>query len=49
LETGAATLAAEIYATEMGADYLRTHDPGALSDALKIMSALRSEAARVFG
>jgi len=49
LETGAATLAAEIYATEMGADYLRTHDPGALSDALKIMSALRSEAVQSSG
>ena len=46
LETGAATLAAEIYAAEMGADYIRTHDPRALSDALKVMSALRSEAAR---
>ena len=46
-ETGAATLAAEIYAAEMGADYIRTHDPGALADALKIMAALRSEAARL--
>jgi dihydropteroate synthase type 2 len=47
LETGAATLAAEIYAAEMGADYVRTHDPGALGDALKITAALRSEAARL--
>jgi len=47
LETGAATLAAEIYAAEIGADYIRTHDPGALGDALKIMAALRSEAVRV--
>src|SRR5215469_7410362 len=46
-ETGAATLAAEIYAAEIGADYIRTHDPGALGDALKIMAALRSEAVRV--
>ena len=45
-ETGAATLAAEIYAAEMGADYIRTHDPGALADALKVMAALRAEAAR---
>jgi len=45
-ETGAATLAAEIYAAEMGADYIRTHDPGALADALKIMAALRAEAVR---
>ena len=48
-ETGAATLAAEIYAAEMGADYIRTHDPGALADALKIMTALRSEAGRLSG
>jgi len=47
LETGAASLAAEIYAAEMGADYIRTHDPGALRDALKIMAALRAEAARL--
>jgi dihydropteroate synthase type 2 len=48
-EIGAATLAAELYAAEMGADYIRTHDPGALRDALKIMAALRSEAARLSG
>ena len=47
LETGAATLAAEIYAAEMGADYIRTHDPGALADALKVMAALLAEAARL--
>jgi dihydropteroate synthase type 2 len=49
LEAGAATLAAEIYAAEMGADYIRTHDPGALGDALKVMAALRSETARLSG
>jgi dihydropteroate synthase type 2 len=49
LEMGAATLAAEIYAVETGADYIRTHDPGAVADALKVFAALRSEAARVFG
>jgi dihydropteroate synthase type 2 len=48
LETGAATLAAEIYAAEMGADYIRTHDPGALADALKVLAALRSEGGAVF-
>jgi dihydropteroate synthase type 2 len=48
LETGAATLAAEIYAAEMSADYIRTHDPGALADALKVMAALRSEGGGVF-
>jgi dihydropteroate synthase len=49
LEIGAATLAAEIYAAEIGADFIRTHDPGALADALKVMAALRSEAARLSG
>jgi dihydropteroate synthase type 2 len=48
LEMGAATLAAEIYAAEMGADYIRTHDPGALADALKVLAALRSEGGTVF-
>jgi dihydropteroate synthase type 2 len=44
-ELGAATLAAELYAAQRGADYLRTHDPGALADGLKVMAALRAEAA----
>ena len=35
-ELDAATLAAELFAAEHGADYLRTHDPGALADALRI-------------
>ena len=43
-ELSAATLAAELYAAENGADYIRTHDPGALADGLKVMDALRSEA-----
>jgi dihydropteroate synthase type 2 len=43
-ELGAATLAAELYAAEKGVDYIRTHDPGALADALKVMAALRAEA-----
>jgi dihydropteroate synthase type 2 len=45
-ELGAASLAAELYAAEHGADYIRTHDPGALADAVKIRVALREEAAR---
>ena len=40
-ELGAATLAAELYAAEKGADYIRTHDPGSLADGLKVMAALR--------
>jgi dihydropteroate synthase len=47
LELGAATLAAEIYAAERGADYIRTHDPGAVADALKILVSLRSEGSAV--
>lgn len=39
-DTGAATLAAELYAVEHGADYLRTHDVGALRDALRVREAL---------
>lgn len=37
---GAATLAAEIYAYQAGADFIRTHDAKALDDALKIFSRL---------
>ena len=38
--SGAATLAAELYAAAQGADMIRTHDPGALRDALKVRAAL---------
>lgn len=37
---GAATLAAELFAADRGADYIRTHDPGALKDALLVGRAL---------
>lgn len=37
---GPATLAAELYAAAHGADYIRTHDPGALRDALDVTEAL---------
>ncbi len=40
-ELGAATLAAELFAAEQGADFIRTHDPGALTTALRVISALR--------
>jgi dihydropteroate synthase len=43
---GAASLAAELYAAERGADYIRTHDPGALADALKVTAALRAQTPR---
>jgi dihydropteroate synthase type 2 len=37
---GAATLAAELFAIRQGADYIRTHDPAALKDALAVQKAL---------
>jgi dihydropteroate synthase type 2 len=46
---GAATLAAELYAAETGADFIRTHDPGALADGLRVMRALRTAAAGLDG
>lgn len=39
-ELGPASLAAELYAAARGADFIRTHDPGALTDALKVTAAL---------
>jgi dihydropteroate synthase type 2 len=39
-----ATLAAELYAAAVGADFIRTHDPAALRDGLKIVSALQAAA-----
>lgn len=45
-QRGGATLAAELFAAARGADYIRTHDPGALRDALRVTAALEAEAAR---
>ncbi|MCP4904662.1 MAG: dihydropteroate synthase [bacterium] len=39
-EIGAATLTAELHAARAGAEYLRTHDAGALHDGLMILEAL---------
>jgi dihydropteroate synthase type 2 len=39
---GAATLAAELFAAAHGADYIRTHDPAALRDALTVTAALKA-------
>jgi dihydropteroate synthase type 2 len=39
----AATLAAELYATAKGVNFIRTHDPGALRDGLLVMAALDRE------
>jgi len=41
-ETGAISLAAELYAIRQGADYIRTHAPGPLKDALLLEKALES-------
>ncbi|MGD0190806.1 MAG: dihydropteroate synthase [Rhizomicrobium sp.] len=40
LESGAASLAAELFAARQGADFIRTHDPGALRDGLVVQAAL---------
>jgi len=45
-QRGAATLAAELFAAAHGADYIRTHDPAALHDALAVTEALDAEAQR---
>jgi dihydropteroate synthase len=39
-ERGSGTLAAEIFATVQGVDYIRTHDGRALNDALTVLHAL---------
>lgn len=45
-QRSAATLAAELFAAARGADYIRTHDPAALRDALAVAAALEAEAQR---
>jgi dihydropteroate synthase type 2 len=40
LEAAAASLTAELFAARHGADFIRTHDPGALKDALTVQAAL---------
>jgi dihydropteroate synthase type 2 len=40
MEAGAASLAAELFAQANGADYIRTHVPGALRDGLKVLGIL---------
>lgn len=39
-EAGTASLAAELFAVDQGADYIRTHNPGALRDALLVRKKL---------
>jgi len=43
-EAGAATLAAELFAASQGADYIRTHEPRPLKDALAVWRKLTSQA-----
>ena len=42
-DIGPATLAAELYAADQGADYIRTHDAKALADGLAIWRALATQ------
>jgi len=42
-EAGAASLTAELYAQAQGADYIRTHAPGALRDGLKVLKAIAKD------
>jgi dihydropteroate synthase type 2 len=44
--SGAATLAAEIFAAWQGADYIRTHDVAAARDAFTLLAAIADEAGR---
>ncbi len=39
----AATLAAELWLSARGVGYIRTHDPAALSDGIKVWRALEAE------
>jgi dihydropteroate synthase type 2 len=43
-QAGAASLAAELFAEANGADYVRTHAPGALKDGLKILKTIGKDA-----
>jgi dihydropteroate synthase type 2 len=43
LESGPASLAAELFAAVRGADCIRTHEPGPLKDALAVWLALDPE------
>lgn len=43
LESGPATLAAELFAASNGADQIRTHEPAPLKDALAVWRALQVE------
>ena len=46
-QAGPASLAAELYAAvSLGADFIRTHDPGALRDALAVWGVLSGEQKR---
>lgn len=42
-ERQAATLSAEIVAIQNGADYIRTHDPAAITDAIHVLNSIAEE------
>ncbi len=42
-EAGPTSLAAELFAAKRGADFIRTHEPGPLRDALAVTAALEGE------
>lgn len=46
-EAGAASLAAELYACFGGADFIRTHEPAAIKDALALWYAIEGSASTV--
>ena len=46
-EAGPATLAAELYAAAAGAEFFRNHDPAALHEGLKLVSALHAAALKL--
>src|SRR5262249_5849981 len=46
-DAGPATLAAELCAMMAGADYIRTHDPAALRDGIRVMEAAAAQAERI--
>jgi len=41
-QSGPATLSAELFAAQKGADHIRTHDPAATLDALRVWNALNA-------
>jgi dihydropteroate synthase type 2 len=49
VKLGPASLAAELFAAAQGADFIRTHDPAALRDGLRVAEALAAAADPISG